>query len=214
MRPPPLPLHVTGVILAAGKSTRMGRDKAFLTLADGTTLVARQAALLRSIHVNDLLISARPHTDYNVHGAHRVYDTHPDTGPLAGIAAALAHSKQPHLLALAVDLPLMTAHFLRSLLEHTAPGVGAAPVTARGFEPLCAVYPNTPDSRAVIDAVLAKGDFSLQHLLRAAVDAGWMRSVPVAEADLPLFANWNTPEDLNPPSTAQTPFSRRRTAAR
>ncbi len=196
MRPPPLPLHVTGVILAAGKSTRMGRDKAFLTLDNGTTLVAHQAALLRSIHVNDLLISARPHTDYNVPGAHRVYDTHPDTGPLAGIAAALAHSKQPHLLALAVDLPRMTAHFLRSILEHTAPGVGAVPVTVRGFEPLCAVYPNTPDSRAVIDAALASHDLSLQHLLRTAVDAGWMRAVPVTEADLPLFANWNSPGDV------------------
>lgn len=196
MRPPLLPLHVTGVILAAGKSTRMGRDKAFLTLDNGTTLVAHQAALLRSIHVNDLLISARPHTDYHVPGAHRVYDTHPDTGPLAGIAAALAHSKQPHLLALAVDLPRMTAHFLRSLLEHTAPGVGAVPVTARGFEPLCTVYPNTPDSRAAIDDALASHDLSLQHLLRTAVDAGWMRSVPVAESDLPLFANWNSPGDV------------------
>lgn len=195
MRPPPLPLHVTGVILAAGKSTRMGRDKAFLTLADGTTLVAHQAALLRSIHVNDLLISARPHTDYHVPGAHRVYDTVPDGGPLAGIAAALAHSTQPHLLALAVDLPQITAHFLRSLLTHTAAGIGAAPVTPRGFEPLCAVYPNTPDTRAAIDAALTSSDLSLQHLLHTAVEAGWMRAVPVAESDLPAFANWNTPQD-------------------
>ncbi len=197
MRPPPLPLHVTGVILAAGKSTRMGRDKAFLTLDNGTTLVAHQAALLRSIHVNDLLISARPHTDYNVPGAHRVYDTHPDTGPLAGIAAALAHSTQPHLLALAVDLPRVTVPLLKSLVDHLAPGVGAVPVTASGFEPLCAVYPNTPDSRAAIDAALASHDLSLQHLLRTAVNTGWMRAIPVAESDLPAFANWNTPSDVS-----------------
>ncbi len=195
MKPPPLPLHVTGVILAAGKSTRMGRDKAFLTLADGTTLVAHQAALLRSIHVNDLLISARPHTDYPVPGAHRVYDTVPDAGPLAGIAAALAHSTQPHLLALAVDLPRITAALLKSLLDHTTPGVGAVPSTPRGFEPLCAVYPNTPDSRAALAAALASHDLSLQNLLNTAVTSGWMRPVPVAEADLPAFANWNTPQD-------------------
>lgn len=196
MRPPPLPLHVTGVILAAGRSSRMGRDKAFLTLADGSTLVAHQAALLRSIHVNDLLISARPHTDYGVAGAHRVYDTVPDAGPLAGIAAALAHSTQPHLLALAVDLPRVTAHLLKSLLEKTSSGIGAVPSTPKGFEPLCAVYPNTPDSRAAIDAALASKDHSLQHLLRAATDAGWMRAVPISEADLPAFANWNTPGDI------------------
>ena len=197
MRPPPLPLHVTGVILAAGKSTRMGRDKAFLTLDNGTTLVAHQAALLRSIHVNDLLISARPHTDYNVPGAHRVYDTHPDTGPLAGIAAALAHSTQPHLLALAVDLPRVTVPLLKSLVDHLAPGIGAVPSTPRGFEPLCAVYPNTTDSRAAIDAALASHDLSLQHLLRTAVNTGWMRAIPVAESDLPAFANWNTPSDIS-----------------
>lgn len=196
MRPPPIPLHVTGVILAAGRSSRMGRDKAFLTLADGTTLVAHQAALLRSLHVNDLLISARPHTDYGVPGAHRVYDAVPDAGPLAGISAALAHSTQPHLLALAVDLPRITAALLKSLLDSITPGVGAVPSTPRGFEPLCAVYPNTPDSRAALAAALASTDLSLQHLLRAAVNAGWMRAVPVAETDLPLFANWNSPEDV------------------
>jgi molybdenum cofactor guanylyltransferase len=196
MRPPPTPLHVTGVILAAGKSTRMGSDKAFFTLANGTTLIAHQAALLRSIHVNDLLISARPHTDYGVPGAHRVYDTHPDTGPLAGIAAALAHSTQPHLLALAVDLPLITTQLLRTLLDHATAGVGAAPLTPRGFEPLCAVYPNTPDSRAVIATALASNDLSLQNLLRSAVTTGWIRPVPIDEADLPAFANWNTPGDV------------------
>ncbi|MFA6961934.1 MAG: molybdenum cofactor guanylyltransferase [Opitutaceae bacterium] len=196
MRPPPLPLHVTGAIFAAGKSTRMGSDKAFLTLADGTTLVARQAALLRSIHVNDLIISARPHTDYGVHGAHRVYDTHPDTGPLAGIAAALAHSTQPHLLALAVDLPHMTAHFLKSLIEHTSPGIGAVPSSPLGFEPLCAVYPNTPASQSAIDDALASKDYSLQHLIGSAVKAGWMHAVPLAEADVPALANWNTPADM------------------
>jgi molybdenum cofactor guanylyltransferase len=196
MKPPPLPLHVTGVILAAGQSSRMGRDKAFLTLADGTTLVAHQAALLRSLPVNDLLISARPHTDYHVPGSHRVYDAVPGAGPLAGIAAALAHSTQPHLLALAVDLPHLTAHLLRSLLAHTASGIGAVPVTAGGFEPLCAVYPNTPDTRAALATALASPDRSLQTLLRTAADAGWMRAVPIAEADLPAFANWNTPADL------------------
>lgn len=196
MRPPPLPLHVTGVILAAGKSTRMGRDKAFLTLDNGTTLVAHQAALLRSIHVNDLLISARPHTDYGVPGAHRVYDTLPDTGPLSGIAAALAHSTQPHLLALAVDLPHMTAHFLKSLIEHIAPGVGAVPASPNGLEPLCAVYPNTPASRSAIDAALASHDLSLQHLLRNALISGWMRTIPIPETELPLFTNWNSPRDI------------------
>jgi len=199
MRPPPLPLHITGVILAAGRSSRMGRDKAFLTLADGSTLVAHQAAVLRSLHVNDLLISARPHTEYHIPGAHRVYDTLPDAGPLAGIAAALAYSKQPHVLALAVDLPHITTHFLQSLLEHSAPGIGAVPSTASGFEPLCAVYPNTPDTRAAITAALKSTDFSLQHLLHSAVSVGWMRAVPVAKSDLPLFANWNRPEDASAP---------------
>lgn len=199
MRPPPLPLHVTGVILAAGKSTSMGRDKALLTLPDGSTLVSHQAALLRSIHVNDLLISARPHTDYGVPGAHRVYDAVPDAGPVAGISAALEHSTQPHVLALAVDLPRATAHFLRSLVAAASPGVGVVPATARGYEPLCAVYPNTPDSRAAFLHAISAGHFALPRLLAAAVDAGWMRAIPVSEADLPAFANWNTHGDVAAP---------------
>lgn len=195
MKPLPPPLPLSGVILAAGRSLRMGRDKAFLTLADGTTLVSRQAALLRELRVRELFISARPDTDYGVPGAQLLYDGHHDAGPLAGIAAALAASTQPHLLVVAVDLPQLTAPLLLKLHRECACGLGAVPKGPRAFEPLCAVYPNCNDSREAVGEALRGGRFSLQELLRSAVTAGWMRAMPIAEAELAAFANWNSPED-------------------
>lgn len=173
----------------------MGRDKAFLTLDDGTTLVAHQAALLRALPVNDLLISAQPQVDYGVPGAHRVYDLVPDAGPIAGIAAALAHSTQPHLLVLAVDLPRVPLSLLQTLSTQIDANTGVVPEGPNGFEPLCAIYPNTPPFRALLDAELAAGRHALQSLLRTAIAAGLMRSFPIEPKNLPLFANWNTPAD-------------------
>jgi hypothetical protein len=57
---------VSGLILAGGRSSRMGRDKAFLPFPapDGPPLIARQAALLRSLGIDDLLISGRAGVEY------------------------------------------------------------------------------------------------------------------------------------------------------
>lgn len=195
MNPPSIPLPLSGVILAAGPSLNVGRDKAFVVLEDGNTLVSHQAALLRKLHVNDLLISARPHTDYGVPGAHRVYDAHHDAGPLAGIAAALAVSTQPHLLVVAVDRHRLTVPLLRKLYRQTALGQGVVPQGLHGFEPLCAVYPNFRDSRAFIDEALAAGRYSLETLLHSAIANGWMVPSRIERTDLPAFAKWRSPVD-------------------
>jgi molybdopterin-guanine dinucleotide biosynthesis protein A len=176
----------------------MGRDKAFLPLPDGRPLVARQAAVLREVPVADLLISARPHVDYGVSGVHRIYDCVPDAGPLAGLASAWGHTDQPHLLLLAVDLPHVTAEFLRALHAQAAPGVGVVPRGPRGFEPLCAVYPCDQHAGAAVRAALAAGRFSMQELLAAAVAEGWMRAFELSAAEQALLVNWNSPDDLSP----------------
>ena len=184
----------TGAILAGGRSSRMGRDKAFLSL-DGRPLVARQADLLRGAGCAEMLISGRPGIDYGVPAARLVYDSVEDAGPLAGLVAALAASRHPWLLVLAVDLPHINNAFLRTLLSVGAGRTGIVPRTSLGWEPLAGLYPRTLLPAA--EQALRSGHCSLQSLLDQAALAGTVTPLPVPPGDHGLFANWNSPGDLS-----------------
>jgi len=185
----------SGAILAGGRSSRMGRDKAFLPV-DGQPLIARQAALLRSLGTDDLIISGRPNTDYGVPGARIVHDSVPDAGPLAGLVAVLAAARHPWVLVIAVDLPRLDTSFLNRLLSIGAGRTGVAPHGPRGYEPLAALYPRT--LLPALEAALRVGCCSLQPLIAGAELSGAVRRLAVTPGNHELFANWNSPEDLPP----------------
>jgi molybdopterin-guanine dinucleotide biosynthesis protein A len=98
-----------GVVLAGGRSTRMGRDKALLDW-HGRPLLERQLDALRASGVDDVRVSGdRP--DYR-----GIADARPGLGPLAGLAAvAGATTGETDLVVIAVDMPLLQAAPLRRL---------------------------------------------------------------------------------------------------
>jgi molybdopterin-guanine dinucleotide biosynthesis protein A len=186
-------LPVTGAILAGGRSSRMGRDKAFLTL-DGVPLITRQVALLRSLGIDDLLISGRSGVDYTVPSARVVIDQVADAGPLGGLSALLAAARHPWVLVIAVDLPYLTADYLQSLLAAGNGHTGIVPHGPRGYEPLVALYPRSLLAR--LESALAENRLGLQKLLQAAVEESVMQSREITSAERSLFTNWNTPQDI------------------
>jgi molybdopterin-guanine dinucleotide biosynthesis protein A len=120
-----------------------------------------------------------------------VHDSVPDAGPLAGIVAALAKCRGAHLLVLAVDLPRMEPVWFAQLAAACTPGRGAVGRRGGFYEPLAAIYP-----RGLLPAAeqaLARGDFSLQHLITAAGDLMAAREITDAEAS--WFENWNEPAE-------------------
>ena len=200
------------VLLAGGKSSRMGRDKSAL-LVNGEPLWQRQFALLRATQPAELFISGKCDGPYADCGVEILADEIPDCGPLGGIATALRRCTSDRLLVLAVDMPAMTAKFLRSLLDEsqrTAMGIVPS-VAADGrrrarislavrddaqvqLEPLAAVYPRT--ALAIADECLRTGALKLETFIRK-LDAGQLMSVrAVTENEAALFVNWNAPADL------------------
>lgn len=188
----PLSFPLSGAILAGGRSSRMGRDKAFVSI-HGQTLVAHQAALLRSLGIDDLILSGRPEIDYGIPDARLVTDTVPDAGPLAGLAAILNAARHPWVLVLAVDLPKLTPAYLQTLLNVGAGRIGVVPHGPHGYEPLAALYPRSLLPR--VETALAAGRRSLQNLIAESVQLADLNKVEIDATDLPLFANWNTPQD-------------------
>lgn len=181
-------------VLAGGRSTRMGRDKALLAVG-GRTLLSRQVALARELGPAEVWVAGRAQAELG--GAARgLLDAVPGAGPLGGLAAVLEATQARHVLLLAVDMPALTAAFLGRVLAARAAGVGAAPRTRRGWEPTAAVYPAelAPAARGA----LAAGRLGLRALLDEAAATGRMRAVHVTERDEHLLANWNTPADVRP----------------
>lgn len=168
----------------------MGRDKAFLEI-DGQPLWRRQIETLRALSPEQLMISGPPQE------AWREFEIAADViagaGPLAGVATALRKCTSPRLVVLAVDLPAMTADFLRSLLARCSDDQGLVPHSSRGFEPLAAVYPTR--CVALAASSLLDRDFSMESFVQGALRKKLLREHTISQPEEHLFANLNTPAD-------------------
>lgn len=109
---------ITGVILAGGRSRRLGEDKALLPIG-GRPAIARAAALLADIFEHTLLSVAAP-TDYPFLALPRSVDRFPGSGPLGGLHAALLDAPTSRIFAATCDMPLMSAEMIRYYIAAAA----------------------------------------------------------------------------------------------
>lgn len=136
--------EVSAIILAGGRSSRMGTDKAKLKLGD-QTLLELMAEKLRRLGISDVVVSGCPDCP---EGTRYVPDLIPDRGPLSGIHAGLRQIRHRSALVLPVDMPLIQEETLRYLIEAHGRSTGSGslgfPITALTLdgqlEPLIAVY--------------------------------------------------------------------------
>lgn len=130
---------ITGFVIAGGKSSRMGTEKALLTVA-GKTLIDHAIAQARTIS-EDILI-AGPKEIFSAYGR-LVADVYKDCGPLGGIHGALTRTQTDLNLMLAVDTPFITRDFLVYLADaarNDPQAMVTVPRTKDGLQPLCAIY--------------------------------------------------------------------------
>ncbi|HEY1719510.1 MAG TPA: molybdenum cofactor guanylyltransferase [Verrucomicrobiae bacterium] len=186
-------MNFSAVILAGGKSARMGRDKAFLDIA-GETLLARQLALARETGAEQIFISGRADVDYSAYHCQVLTDKYADCGPLAGIDRALGAVSTSLLLVLAVDLPNMNAGFLRKCLAYCGENAGAIPRGAGRIEPLAAFYPRA--TKGLAETLLLASNNAVKVFAGQCVESGFAQFIECSAAERNLFANWNSPGDI------------------
>jgi len=114
-RPGTIP-GVGGYVLAGGKSSRMGRDKALLELG-GKPLIAHAVTKLCRLCANVHILGANPALAVC---APLVFDLHPGCGPISGLEAALANSPHDWNLMLPVDMPFVPTAFLEEWVRRVA----------------------------------------------------------------------------------------------
>jgi molybdopterin-guanine dinucleotide biosynthesis protein A len=183
-------MKLSAVILAGGKSSRMGRDKAFLEIG-GRTLLARQIQTVREAGAGEVFISGRAGVNYSEPGCRVLTDQFSRIGPLVGIHAALAVATASRLLVLAVDLVEMDAAFLREL---TQAGICVIPRVAGEIEPLAAVYPCK--ATCIAELMLREGKFAVRDFAEACVQAGLAQFADFPVTFSSRFHNLNSPADL------------------
>jgi molybdopterin-guanine dinucleotide biosynthesis protein A len=187
------------IVLAGGRSTRMGRDKASIPF-DGTTLLGRVVATLATV-VDELLVVVRagqalPPLPAVAAPVRIVFDEVEDRGPLAGLATGLASLAAPIAYVSSCDAPLLVPDFVRAMCAALRDADVAMPEVDGRLHPLAGVYRRDP-TLAAARGLLARGRlrpvFLLETLVGVRVQAARLRA---ADPELRSLENVNTPEDL------------------
>jgi molybdopterin-guanine dinucleotide biosynthesis protein A len=185
-----------GFVLAGGKSSRMGADKAFLDFG-GQTLLERALTSMgavcdRTAIVGDPARFAKFESPkYAV-----VADIFPGCGPLGGIHAALVHSSAPLNLMLAVDMPFVSSELLAFLFAaaENSDATITVPRTIRGLQPLCAVYRR--DFCTIAEQALRAGKYKIDaafvDVIVRVIEESELAAAGFSEQ---TFFNVNTPQD-------------------
>ena len=178
-------MKTAGIVLCGGRSSRMGRPKAWLPWR-GRPLVVHVVETLRRA-VDEVVVVSSAELELPPLAARVVRDREPHLGPLAGIREGLANIEAELAFVTGTDAPFLTPVFVKTLL---ALGRAAAPC-ANGFvQTLSAVYPRS--ALPCAEELIAKGRLRPLYLLRA---AGY-REVPSHELpDTASFRGFNTPAE-------------------
>lgn len=177
----------SAVLLAGGKSTRMGFDKA-TCIIEGLPLWKRQLQTLQSLGAAEIFISGSATGPWQGNGVTVIEDEIPFAGPMGALLGILQKISTERVLVLAVDMPRMTSEFLIELLKTSG---AVVPRNGAYFEPLAAIYAQS--GLDLLKTFLQTERRSLQEYLRASVDSGTIKIYEIRPTELRLFANFNEP---------------------
>ncbi len=182
------------MILAGGKSRRMGQDKLPLKVGDAT-LLDRVHRTLASCCEDVLVVGGVGHA---LDGARCISDLRPGRqGPLAGIEAGLLAARYQHVFVAAGDMPSLTSNFVEYLLDLLSEQVPAVvPDFGGAIHPLCAAYGR--EVLPLVSAALDRGVRSVRGLLKGLLGVRYAKEEELRRfGDLELLLmNVNSPEDL------------------
>ena len=146
--------NITGIILAGGKSSRMGTDKATLLLKE-KTFIQHIIVAMKPLVNNMIIVSDNPnHEEFEIE---RIEDVIKDAGPLAGIYSGLQYSKTDYNLVVSCDVPLITCEVLKQLSDNYEEGFDVIQLKSnQKTMPLTAIYKKTCEQ--LIKKLLDKGE--------------------------------------------------------
>ncbi|MHB8919112.1 MAG: molybdenum cofactor guanylyltransferase, partial [Desulfocucumaceae bacterium] len=134
-------MQVSGIILAGGKSNRMGRNKALLKIGS-LTLIERVARVLSAV-CPEIVIVGGSAADFGHLGYPVIPDIYPGCGPLSGIHAGLSAIKNEYGFVSACDIPFINKNLIRRIISRAEGHDAVIVMHGDYFEPLFSLYSKT-----------------------------------------------------------------------
>lgn len=183
---------MTGILLAGGKSKRMGEDKAFLRFR-GKYLYTYPLGVLRHF-CSEILISSSDER-FREEDVELVGDVYKDKGPLGGVYSCLREAKSAKCIILSCDLPLVTKEFIGMLLKVADDSLITAGLNKNGLpEPLAGIYDRSLVHK--METHILSGNYKMSNLL----DGEKVTLIDVEKRGFNsdrIFFNVNSPTDIN-----------------
>ncbi|MFQ5433901.1 MAG: molybdenum cofactor guanylyltransferase [Anaerolineae bacterium] len=185
---------ITVAIMAGGKSSRMGRDKAFVPF-NGRPLIETVLRQVAGLGTETILITNKPEP-FRYFGLPMFADVVPDCGPLGGIYTAVHHAAHPHTLVVACDMPWLNRDLLKHMLTLREEADIIVPRWTQFPEPLHAIYHK--NCLPPIKSHLQAGQFKIVRFYNQ-VKVRYVDRVEIEpwDGDGRSFANINTPQQLD-----------------
>jgi molybdopterin-guanine dinucleotide biosynthesis protein A len=180
---------ITGIILAGGKSSRMGFDKGMAEL-NGKKMVEWVIVALQSVCSHILIVSNTDH--YNQLGYPVYEDIYKNAGPVGGVYTGLMHSSTDYNLVVACDMPFINTNIFNLLLSFAGDYSIVVPSLNGRFEPLCAFYHKQTCHK--MNDLLLQQTWKMQQVIRQ-FDYKEIK-LEDTQMELSVFANINTPDEL------------------
>ncbi|MCF6295669.1 MAG: molybdenum cofactor guanylyltransferase [Flavobacteriaceae bacterium] len=181
--------HITGIILAGGKSSRIGSDKGFVLLKN-KPFIQHIIEAVQPLVDEIIIVSNNP--DYDIFMLKRVNDLMKDSGPLAGLYTGLHYSNTENNLVLSCDVPLINTETLRKLTEQKEENADIIQLESKGKTmPLIAMYKKHSESKFF--ELLQQGE----RRLRFAVNQCKVKTIVLSAALEKFTTNINTLNNLN-----------------
>jgi molybdopterin-guanine dinucleotide biosynthesis protein A len=179
---------ITGIVLAGGKSSRMGSDKGLIKI-DNKTFVENVIAAMEPLVNEIIIVSNKP--EYDQFGFYRVEDDIKDSGPLAGLYSGLKYSNSEFNLVLSCDIPIIKTEILEKLIEVDYKNYEVTQIESHNKTmPLIAIYQKQCMHKCL---ELLQQD---ERRLRVAVNQLKTKTIVIDSEYDPFVKNVNNKEDL------------------
>ncbi|AHB12915.1 NTP transferase domain-containing protein [Dehalococcoides mccartyi] len=188
---------ISCIILAGGKSTRLGSNKVTATL-NSQTLLERAVSNLSGYGREILVVTAYGQADEKIKpppGVRIIQDILPGKGPLAGIYSGLTASKSPFNMVIACDMPFINRPLLEYMKDQITGFEAVVPRLGQKPEPLHAIYSKSAGEKAL--RLIKEGKSAVSDLL-ACLKTRYIEEDEINGFDPEhrSFFNINRPEDL------------------